>query len=143
MIENSQLDKKSLRVITKNNPDWDELAKDCVCFANAYGGRLLFGIEDDMEEPPSKQNIPKDLVPKLVKNIQGRTLNVSVIPRIVTHENGAEYLELTVQRTASTIACTSTGKYYIRVEDDCKPILPDELPRLLSDKSAFVWEYVP
>lgn len=140
MIENSQLDKKSLRAIIKKNPDWDELAKDCVCFANAYGGKLLFGIEDGAKAPPSGQKIPRELVLKLVKNMQGRTLNVSVIPRIVQHENGAEYLELTVQRTASTIASTSTGKYYIRVEDDCKPILPDELTRLLSDKSAFVWE---
>ncbi len=140
MIENSQLDKKSLRILTKNNPDWDELAKDCVCFANAYGGRLLFGIEDGKEEPPRGQKVPNDLVSKLVKNMQSRTLNVSVIPRVVQHENGAEYLELTVQRTASTVACTSKGRYYIRVEDDCKPILPDELPRLLSDKSAFVWE---
>lgn len=45
MTENNQVDKKSLRVLTKNNPDWNELAKDAVCFANAYGGRLLIGIE--------------------------------------------------------------------------------------------------
>jgi ATP-dependent DNA helicase RecG len=28
----------------------------------------------------------------------------------------------------------------MRVEDDCKPVMPDELTRLISDKSAFVWE---
>lgn len=140
MIENSQVDKKSLRTLTKRNPDWDELAKDAVCFANAYGGRLLFGIEDDKSEPPIDQKVPEDIIPKLVKQIQGRTLNVSIIPKLIKHENGGEYLELLVQRTASTVACTSKGRYYMRVEDDCKPVLPDELTRLISDKSAFVWE---
>lgn len=140
MIENSQLDKKSLRTITKNNPDWNELAKDCVCFANAYGGKILFGIEDDRDIPSPTQIIPKSIISKLVKNIQGRTINVSIIPQLITHENGGEYLELTIQRTASTVACTSKGRYYMRVEDDCKPIMPDELSRLISDKSAFVWE---
>ena len=47
MKENNEVDKKSLRSITKVNVDWNELAKDCVCFANAYGGKLLIGIEDD------------------------------------------------------------------------------------------------
>lgn len=140
MIENAQFDKKSLRTITKRNPNWDEIAKDCVCFANAYGGRLLFGIEDDMDKPPIDQKVPDEIISKLVKNIQGRTLNVSVIPGKIIHENGGEYLELTIQRTASTIACTSKGKYYVRVEDDCKPVMPDEMHRLISDKSSFVWE---
>jgi ATP-dependent DNA helicase RecG len=44
MKENSTVDKKSLRALTKPNPDWDEIAKDCVCFANATGGKILFGI---------------------------------------------------------------------------------------------------
>jgi len=140
MIENSQNDKKSLRAITKRNPDWNEIAKDCVCFANAYGGRLLFGIEDDEDAPPLGQKVAERLVSQLVKQVQGRTINVSVVPEIKQHENGAEYLELLVQRTASTVACTSKGRYYMRVEDDCKPVMPDELSRLISDKSAFVWE---
>jgi len=140
MIENSQTDKKSLRAITKRNPDWNELAKDCVCFANAFGGRLLFGIEDDADAPPPHQEVPDDIVTKLVKNIQGRTFNVSIMPRKHTHPNGGEYLELTVQRTASTLACTSKGRYYVRVEDDCKPIMPDDMHRILSDKSSFAWE---
>jgi len=140
MIENSQTDKKSLRAITKKNPNWNEIAKDCVCFANAYGGRLLFGVEDDADAPPPHQKVPDNIIPQLVKRIQERTINVSVIPEKHTHKNGGEYLELLVQRTASTIACTSTGKYYVRVEDDCKPVMPDDMHRLISDKSSFVWE---
>ena len=63
-----------------------------------------------------------------------------MIPQVKIAENEAEYLELLVQRNATAIASTSNGRYYIRVDDDCKPILPDELTRLLADKGAFVWE---
>lgn len=140
MKENSLRDKKSLRTLTKTNPDWDELAKDCVCFANAQGGSIFFGIEDEEDLPPEGQKIPEHLPAKLQKQIQGRTINVSVIPQAKIAENGAEYIELLVQRNATAIASTSNGRYYMRVDDDCKPILPDELTRLLADKGAFVWE---
>ncbi len=140
MKENSLRDKKSLRTLTKANPDWDELAKDCVCFANAQGGAIFFGIEDVDELPPAGQKVPDHLPAKLQKQIQGRTINVSVIPQVKQAENGAEYLELLVQRNSTAIASTSNGRYYMRVDDDCKPILPDELTRLLADKGAFVWE---
>ena len=59
MKENSTTDKKSLQTLTKKNPDWGEIAKDCVSFANAYGGKILFGIEDDADLPPSEQRIPR------------------------------------------------------------------------------------
>lgn len=140
MKENSLRDKKSLRTLTKTNPDWDELAKDCVSFANAQGGSIIFGIEDEDALPPLGQVIPEHLPAKLQKQIQGRTINVSIIPPVKLAENGAEYLELLVQRNATAIASTSNGRYYLRVDDDCKSILPDELTRLLADKGAFVWE---
>ena len=47
MKENSSLDKKSLSIIDGKKADWKELAKDCVCFANGVGGKILIGIEDD------------------------------------------------------------------------------------------------
>jgi len=140
MKENNEVDKKSLRSITKVNVDWNELAKDCVCFANAYGGKLLIGIEDDDDLPPENQKITSDLPVKLQKQIQNRTINVSVIPSIKTAENNGQYIDLIIRRNASSIACTSNGKYFIRVDDECNPVLPDELQRLLNDKSAFQWE---
>lgn len=140
MTENSHYEKKSLKTLTHQNPDWDELAKDCVSFANAHGGSIVFGIEDDEKQPPKGQKIPDGLIAKLTKQIQSRTINVSVIPQLKTAENGAEFIDLLVQRNAAAIASTSNGRYYIRVNDDCKPVLPDELSRLLTDKGAFVWE---
>ena len=34
---------KSLRLLTRDKPDWAELARDCVGFANAQGGGMLVG----------------------------------------------------------------------------------------------------
>lgn len=33
MLENQQYDKKSITFLKGKNTDWNELAKDCVCFA--------------------------------------------------------------------------------------------------------------
>ena len=140
MLENQQFDKKSLRLVTKQNPDWNELAKDCVCFANAHGGIILIGIEKDDALPPVGQNIPDGLLSRIVKQIQVRAINVMLVPQIKTASNGADYIELLVQPCSSSIASTSKGRYYVRVADECKPLLPDELGRLMVDKNAFVWE---
>jgi ATP-dependent DNA helicase RecG len=140
MIENQILDKKSLRVLTAKNPDWDELARDCVAFANAQGGKILFGIEDDASEPPADQKVAGSLVEQLQKNIQHRVINVATMPEKKIAENRGEYIQLTIQRCAQTIASTTDGQYYYREGDESHPLKPDELHRLLTDKSAFVWE---
>ena len=48
MIENSLYDRKSLRAIYGPKADFKEIAKNCVAFANAQGGIIDFGIEDEL-----------------------------------------------------------------------------------------------
>jgi ATP-dependent DNA helicase RecG len=60
-LEGQLLDQKSLRAVTGKTADWNEIAKDCIAFANATGGRLLLGIEDGHDAPPAGQQIPFDL----------------------------------------------------------------------------------
>ncbi len=55
--EDQHTDHKSLRLVTGRTADWDALARDCVCFANGAGGRLLIGIEDGADEPPPGQSL--------------------------------------------------------------------------------------
>jgi ATP-dependent DNA helicase RecG len=83
-------DLKSLRLFTRKNPAWDELAKDCVCFANAHGGRLLIGIDDGEREPPGGQRIAADLIEKVRR----------------------------------------------RIGDVCKPLVGEEVQRLLNERTA-------
>jgi ATP-dependent DNA helicase RecG len=141
MKENKNTDHKSLRFLIGTKTDWDELAKDCVCFANGSGGVILIGIEDGDELPPVDQKVKDRSVPDLIqKNIAHRTINVGLAVTIETVENSSEYIRLQVFRNAQTIASTTDGRYYIRVHDECNPIPPDEMARLAADKNAFVWE---
>ena len=141
MEENRNIDKKSLKFLKGKNTDWDELAKDCVSFANAQGGFIYIGIEDAATLPPEKQKIADRNQPDIIqKNIAQRTINASVAVTIETAENKAEFLKVQIFRNAQTIASTTDGKYYVRVHDECKPIPPDEMARLAADKNAFVWE---
>lgn len=141
MEENKNIDKKSLKFLKGKNTDWDELAKDCVSFANAQGGFIYIGIEDKDTLPPEKQKIADRNQPDIIqKNISQRTINVSIAVTIETAENKAEFLKVQIFRNAQTIASTTDGKYYVRVHDECKPIPPDEMARLAADRNAFVWE---
>ncbi|REL39138.1 transcriptional regulator [Rhodohalobacter sp. SW132] len=141
MKEGKNNDKKSLRFLKGANTDWDELAKDCVCFANGRGGIIFIGIEDGDSSPPKNQSIKDPHLPeKIQKNIAHRTLNVGIAVTIEIAENKAEYIRLEIFRNAQTIASTTDGRYYTRVHDECTPVPPDEMARLAAEKNAYVWE---
>ena len=76
-VENSLYDKKSIRTVTGSKADFNELAKDCVAFANSKGGVLDIGIEDDDTLPPENQKVPDELIVKIEKRISENTVNVN------------------------------------------------------------------
>ena len=138
--ESQTYDRKSIRTVTGKTADFDEIAKDCVAFANRDGGHLDIGIEDDDELPPPEQQFPESLKETVVRRINERTYNVALVPTIKTAENGGMYLDLEVLRSVVSIASTTKGGYFIRDNDESKPIAPDELMRAISDKPSFSWE---
>ncbi len=138
--ENQNTDFKSLRLFTRNNPDWDELAKDCVCFANAQGGVVLIGIEDGEQEPPANQRIPAGLLDRIRRRISELTVNVAIT--VQPHQSeitGGDYLAVSISRSVSP-ASTTMGRYYLRVGDACKPLVGEEIQRLLNERNAQPWE---
>ena len=140
MRENSLYDKKSLRAIQGPKANFKEIAKDCVGFANAQGGVIDFGIEDNDELPEVNQRIPEDLTVKLLNELAGKTVNVSAYAEVMTADNGGEFLRLSVHRNAHSLASTSDGRYYLRVGDSSKPVLGDEFFRLAGEKDSTKWE---
>lgn len=140
MKENQTYDKKSLRSVTGKSANFDEIAKDCVAFANRDGGHLSIGIEDGQEQPPEDQRIPQSLVETIVKRVNERTINVAIVPNVLTSENGGDYIDLEILRSAVSIASTTKGGYFIRDNDESKPIAPDELLRAITDKPSYSWE---
>lgn len=137
--ENSGFDRKSLRLFIGNNVDWDDLAKDCVAFANGSGGRILVGVEDKSEEPPPGQIVPETLGELIQKRMAERTVNVQVIVRPQVASNGGQLLEIAIARS-SNVASTTGGRFYLRVADTCVPILGDDVLRLANERSGRPWE---
>ena len=138
-LEGQLLDQKSLRAVTGKTADWNEIAKDCIAFANSTGGRLLLGIEDGQDTPPAGQHIPADLPDTLRRKLTERTVNVTVLPDVVTARNGGQYIELRIPRSL-TVASTTDGRYFLRVADQSKPVTGDDVMRLASERSALPWE---
>lgn len=138
-LEGELLDRKSLRAITGKTADWTELAKDCVVFANASGGRLLIGFEDAQDAPPAGQHIPADLPDILRRKLMDRTVNVNVLPAVTTASNGGQYIDVSIPRSTA-VASTTDGRYFLRVADQSKPVTGDDVMRLASERSALPWE---
>lgn len=137
--EGQLLDKKSLRTVTGNTANWKELAKDCIAFANAQGGRLLIGIENNDDVPPVEQRIAPGLPDLIRRKLGERTVNVTMLPEIRQADNGAEYIDLQIPRSMA-VASTPDGHYFLRVADESKPVVGDEVMRLAAERSALPWE---
>jgi ATP-dependent DNA helicase RecG len=138
--EGRNSDKKSLRTISGKNPDWQELVKDCIAFANAQGGRLFIGIEDGEQHPPTGQRIPEDLIEKVHRRIAELTVNVTIsVQRLQSSESGGEFLEVGISRSHAPASSTD-GRYYLRVSDASKPLIGEEVQRLLNERNAQPWE---
>lgn len=140
MEENITFDRKSLKTVQGKSANFQEIAKDCVAFANAKGGALHIGIEDEEELPSEDQLIDPNLPEKVVKRINELTINVALRTEIVTAENGGQYIKLQVFPSQSSIASTTKGQYYYRDNDSSRVLYPDELTRLMVDKPAYCWE---
>lgn len=138
-LEGQTIDKKSLRAVTGKSADFPELAKDCVAFANAQGGRLQIGIEDEVELPPTEQRILPEQLDTIRKRIAELTVNVVLLPSIVQTENGGEYIDLAIHRSQG-VASTTDGRYFIRVGDSCLPIVGDDVMRLADERPGRPWE---
>lgn len=66
-------------------------------------------------------------------------MNVQVAPELVTASNGGEYVALHVARSTG-VASTADGRYFVRVGDECQPVLGDDVMRLLTDRPGSPWE---
>lgn len=137
--ESHLLDRKSLRKVVGQTANFSELAQDCVCFANGAGGRLLIGIEDDDDAPPPTQRVAPTLVDRIRKRVAELTVNVQVLPEMRRHDNGGDYIVVTVPRSVG-VASTSDGRYFLRVGDGCQPVVGDDVLRLANERPSTPWE---
>jgi len=141
--ENSTIEYKDIKKVVGKSADLKDLAKTCVCLANAQGGYLFIGIEDKGKLPPEEQKIKQEDMNKVSKTLRSLTDSVGLVnPEIEVHENGGEFFVIQIYPSQKTIATTSDGKVYLRVGDECVPIKGEELTRMAHEKGAFQWELV-
>ncbi len=139
MNEGQTVDRKSLRKVQGASANFAELARDCVCFANGAGGKLLIGIEDTANEPPATQRVEPTLLDQIRKRVGELTVNVEVVPELQRAANGGEFIVLTVRRSVG-VASTSDGRYFLRIGDTCQPVVGDEVMRLADERPRTPWE---
>jgi ATP-dependent DNA helicase RecG len=142
-VEDKNRDYKSIRKAIGSKSDLESLAESCVAFANAQGGELVIGIEDEASYPPEDQQINVKDINSVIKRLRSLTDGVGITASdIQKHENGGEYFVINILPSTRTIATTTSGKVFIRVSDNCFPVGSDELTTLASEKTAFQWELI-
>ncbi len=121
------------------SPNYEEMSRDVVAFANNKGGFLFLGITDKTKE------INKDFVYNdgkifdLIKQVQDRTRpSITVLPHKITIE-GTKLLVLEIPFSMQ-IHSTSRGEYLIRSNNGNKIIEPHELTTIMSEKSLIIYD---
>lgn len=141
--EHTQIEYKSLKKAVGAKANLKELAETCVCLANSQGGTLFIGIENQEKMPPKDQKITQSMVNDILTRIRSLTDSVGLGDAIIeTHENGGQYFHFKVLISSRTIATTSSGKIFIRIQDKCFPVSGEDVTRLAAEKNAFQWELV-
>jgi ATP-dependent DNA helicase RecG len=141
MAENHIVEYKSLRKVTGKTADLKDLAKTCVCFANAQGGTIIVGIEDGQVMPPSDQQIDQDQVNYILRTLRGLALNTGIAePVLETSPNGGQYFHFEVLMSTNSVATTSDGRIYMRQTEECQPVRSEDFMRLASERGGFQWE---
>lgn len=141
--ENNTTEYKSLKKAIGKSANLSDLAKTCVCLANAQGGYLIIGIEDNTKLPPQEQKINPEQKNEVIKTLKRLTDSVGLVnPELKIHDNSGEYFIIQIYPSQKTIATTSDGKVFLRVGDECTPIKAEDLTRMAHEKGAFQWELV-
>ncbi len=106
-------------------PSTKQLCELAVCFANAEGGVLLLGVEDDgnlrgvtsYDPDAIRTGIFRGTIPPIIVEVE-----------IVEHPLGT-VLALRVPKAAAEVHGTTAGLYRWRVGKECLPMAPDDIIR--------------
>lgn len=78
MSEKQTTEFKSIRKIRTGDKGFKELAVTCVAFANAQGGTLYIGIEDESKVPLGNQLVSDEEINDTVSRLRSLCFNVSI-----------------------------------------------------------------
>ncbi len=126
-----------------NSPNTEDLAAELVAFANAFGGAVLFGIDD----AGTVAGIP----PARVDAVEGWIINVAahnceppirpILRKVLLPSTAGDERHVLLAEVPRGLYVhrTSGGRYYLRVGSTKRDLTPPELARLFQQRGR---EYV-
>ena len=133
-------DKRAFGKSHKNfAPNYEEMARDVVAFANLKGGFLFVGIVDGTKEVNINFKYDNQKVFDLIKQVQDRTFpTITLIPHTLKVD-GHDLLLLEIP-FSNQMHRTSRGEFLIRSNDGNRPIEPYEMATILAEKGMIVYD---
>ena len=121
------------------SPNYEEMARDVVAFANKKGGFLFIGIADKTKEINQDFIYTNEKVFDLIRQVQDRTQpSITLVPHKLKIE-GTLLLVLEIPFSRQ-IHCTSRGEYLIRSNNGNKTIEPHEIATIMAEKNLIVYD---
>ena len=138
--EDSRAEFKEIRFGERGviSPNTEDFAAEMVSFANAEGGTIFLGVDDDGEVV----GVPREksqLVEQWVLNVATQNCDPPLRPEVrrealpVAGENGPSVIVVTVPQGLFA-HCTSGGRYYVRLGSTKRRLTPPELARLFQER---------
>lgn len=138
--EDSRAEFKEIRFGERGviSPNTEDFAAEMVSFANAEGGTLFLGVDDDGEVV----GVPREksqLVEQWVLNVATQNCDPPLRPEVgrealpAAGENGLSIIIVTVPQGLFA-HCTSGGRYYVRLGSTKRRLTPPELARLFQER---------
>lgn len=126
----------------KQNTEWKAIWKDeylaWICgFANAQGGKLYVGVNDEGNPVglPNSRKLLEDL-PNKIRDAMGIIVNINLL-----QEDGKDYLEIEVPPYPIAISCK--GSYYYRSGSTNQRLSGPELERFILHRRGATWDNMP
>lgn len=126
----------------KQNLEWKAIWKDdylaWICgFANAQGGKLYIGVDDDGTPVglPNSRKLLEDL-PNKIRDAMGIIVNINLC-----HQDDKDYLEIEVPPYPIAISCK--GVYYYRSGSTNQKLTGPELESFILRRRGATWDNIP
>lgn len=127
---------KSLRNFA---PNYEEMARDVVAFANLKGGFIAIGIIDGSKEVNTSFTWDEKKLFDLIKQVQDRTQPSITLKPHKVKVNQTDLLILEIP-FSNQLHRTSKGEYIIRNNDGNRSIEPHEMSTIMAEKGLIVYD---